>query len=829
MRKLILSISLILVFYCGKSQSSHLFKFVKDSSLINLGKNIAVSDFNNDGYLDLATSKDSAGFVNYILILLNKGDSSFVKSDSFKVNLKEVELLPGDFSFDNTIDIAMSGTDLSGLHKLQIYKRDTSSFSLYYSFNSLNTSGSMVTHDFNGDGKRDILINASFSDTTGSLIFLARNNSRLFDTLHTKIPVVKNGGYLAIDYDMSGFPDVLVHGNIAKDSMFTKLYINKKGHFKLSKDTSFLALSHSKAVLGDYDLDGNTDIAMIGIDNQDNSRFQIYLKRGLRYEKSNFLVSKNTFTGITMLDFDHDGRQDILLSGIDTINNPFSYLFPNRLFSKDSLGALMSTKMLDNLKFNNFEIADFNNDGNADILDISTSIIGFNISNVNKSPKLDPPFRLFGVNNYSFFIWNKANDDVSPSKSIGFDLYLKRNEDFIQSPELNIDNFKRKVYRNSFQQNNNGKYNIRVIRGLENGLYTFFAYPIDNANNGGEITTFSGSSGPNCKLDLCHITPKDTVICTNQVFALTGVKNQPSIWFSATSGLLSQEDKLEYSPEEYGIDTLIYFPTETNFCDYVAIYNIISVDPLNPQLPSDTMICKNNMISLTVSSSLNNIKWYDNSMLSVQNSNIFTTQVQNSHVVILKATDKNNCKVEKNIYIKPYEHVDLISESDTTIVQGNSIVLSASNALQYTWYSPSMTILNSNDPSVSVSPMESNWIYVKGKTDKCYYIDSIYVKVNIPDFNKLVFIPELFSPNGDGNNDEFRLYGENFKEVKLIVKDRDGRVLFETTQPEQGWDGTYNGMNQPSGLYFWQISGKFTTNRDIKINASNTGIVRLTR
>jgi gliding motility-associated-like protein len=64
-----------------------------------------------------------------------------------------------------------------------------------------------------------------------------------------------------------------------------------------------------------------------------------------------------------------------------------------------------------------------------------------------------------------------------------------------------------------------------------------------------------------------------------------------------------------------------------------------------------------------------------------------------------------------------------------------------------------------------------------------------------------IFIPNTFSPNSDDNNDTFRVFGENIKLVSLKVFNNYGNELYRSGDLTEGWNGTYEGENQPSGVY----------------------------
>lgn len=72
--------------------------------------------------------------------------------------------------------------------------------------------------------------------------------------------------------------------------------------------------------------------------------------------------------------------------------------------------------------------------------------------------------------------------------------------------------------------------------------------------------------------------------------------------------------------------------------------------------------------------------------------------------------------------------------------------------------------------------------------------------------HKELLIPNAFTPNGDGQNDIFRI--TNFTNEKLIdfkVFNRWGTILFRSTDIREGWDGTNKGQQQPMGVYGYVI------------------------
>jgi gliding motility-associated-like protein len=73
-----------------------------------------------------------------------------------------------------------------------------------------------------------------------------------------------------------------------------------------------------------------------------------------------------------------------------------------------------------------------------------------------------------------------------------------------------------------------------------------------------------------------------------------------------------------------------------------------------------------------------------------------------------------------------------------------------------------------------------------------------------------VYAPNSFTPNGDGTNDIFKAIGTYILDYQLIIYDRWGTKLFETTDITQGWDGTYKNQPCPMDAYYFYIDAKGT-------------------
>jgi gliding motility-associated-like protein len=83
----------------------------------------------------------------------------------------------------------------------------------------------------------------------------------------------------------------------------------------------------------------------------------------------------------------------------------------------------------------------------------------------------------------------------------------------------------------------------------------------------------------------------------------------------------------------------------------------------------------------------------------------------------------------------------------------------------------------------------------------CQTIDSIRVNVT----ESLLEVPNAFSPNGDGLNDEFRVVFRSIASFNIAVYSRWGKVVYKGTDPSRGWDGRINGKEAAEGGYYYLI------------------------
>jgi len=83
-----------------------------------------------------------------------------------------------------------------------------------------------------------------------------------------------------------------------------------------------------------------------------------------------------------------------------------------------------------------------------------------------------------------------------------------------------------------------------------------------------------------------------------------------------------------------------------------------------------------------------------------------------------------------------------------------------------------------------------------------------------------IYIPNSFTPNGDGINDTFGIQGEAIKDFTMQVYDRWGEKIFESKNYDERWDGTFEGVKAPQGTYVYHVSAMGITGKSATKNGS---------
>lgn len=168
--------------------------------------------------------------------------------------------------------------------------------------------------------------------------------------------------------------------------------------------------------------------------------------------------------------------------------------------------------------------------------------------------------------------------------------------------------------------------------------------------------------------------------------------------------------------------------------------------------------------------------------------------------------------------------------SPAIIQPGQEVLLSVTpedtSRYSYQW-SPPATLSAPDLPSTIAQPQEPTWYYitVKDKVSDCIGFDSVFIAIEA-EAGCGLYIPNAFTPDGNGVNDCFRALGNILVErFSLAVYNRWGEKVFESKDPTACWDGKYKNQEAPMDAYVFYLSYKCPENRDF----STRGVLSLIR
>ena len=171
-------------------------------------------------------------------------------------------------------------------------------------------------------------------------------------------------------------------------------------------------------------------------------------------------------------------------------------------------------------------------------------------------------------------------------------------------------------------------------------------------------------------------------------------------------------------------------------------------------------------------------------------------------------TDRNGCTATLSLALTDSTTfpTDITAWCDEdTIYAGQTTHLYATDLgvpFQYQWIPPAGVEAPTASSSVARPMSTTHYVIVVTDEFGCTRTDTVLVYVrDVICEEPYVFVPNAFTPNGDGKNDVLYVRGEIIESVVFKIYDRWGEKVFETTDLSKGWDGTFRGQPCEPGVY----------------------------
>ncbi len=332
-------------------------------------------DYDNDGDADLILTGRDVDSRGRSILYRNEGGILTERSDVVFQGLLSGDAAWGDYDNDGDLDLALVGTDASGNRFTHLYRNrlDLGDFAL----NIMNVqnlaqlgSGDIDWGDFDNDGDIDLAAMGQISGQRIATVY--RNDAGDFVEEETfTLGGADNGDLQWGDYDNDGDLDLAVIGQVSETFQADLTIYRNDPVGILTQDTrSDLAGSFASSLAwGDYDSDGDLDLATSGFDITVGRITRIYNNDG-----SGLLsVNGQSITGgaasdLEWGDFDNDGDLDLALLG-NGASAPLLLVYRNQ-------GGTFSAQTIDVLRgvdFGALGWADIDSDGDLDLLSAGRS------------------------------------------------------------------------------------------------------------------------------------------------------------------------------------------------------------------------------------------------------------------------------------------------------------------------------------------------------------------------------------------------------------------------------------------------------------------------
>ena len=154
---------------------------------------------------------------------------------------------------------------------------------------------------------------------------------------------------------------------------------------------------------------------------------------------------------------------------------------------------------------------------------------------------------------------------------------------------------------------------------------------------------------------------------------------------------------------------------------------------------------------------------------------------------------------EEVLAVETQDSAHIEYSENPTICFGEDAILQVKGGLSYIWNT------GANTSKIKVSPVEQSdyWVVITDEFgNQIKHIFTVYIDRECT----AIFVPSAFTPNSDGVNDMFKAEGIGVQSFKMIIFNREGQIVYESSNIDDPWDGTYRGSRLSSRAYFYKIT-----------------------
>lgn len=223
----------------------------------------------------------------------------------------------------------------------------------------------------------------------------------------------------------------------------------------------------------------------------------------------------------------------------------------------------------------------------------------------------------------------------------------------------------------------------------------------------------------------------------------------------------------------------------------------------------DTIICHDTYAQLHGSTDGSSYGWIASPTLSNLSILDPVAKPVETSTYVLYAYDVRGCPKPgyDTVLVEVMADINPWAGRDTAVVVGQLLQLQATGGVKYEWW-PEAGLSDPHIPNPTITFYEP-LVAVNYKVkvfNEAGCVDSTYKKVKVFATLPSIFVPNAFTPNGDGRNDVLRPIAAGMERIELFqVFNRWGQMVFSSNSTHHGWDGTVGGKLQASGAYVWVV------------------------
>lgn len=256
---------------------------------------------------------------------------------------------------------------------------------------------------------------------------------------------------------------------------------------------------------------------------------------------------------------------------------------------------------------------------------------------------------------------------------------------------------------------------------------------------------------------------------------------------------------------------------DANGCLNSKQYSVVVGQPINANITGDSVVCAGSNLILQATGGTE-YNWSNGAITASTVVNPIT--VTTFSVIVSKLGCKDTVLKTVSVYSVPVADAG----PDMTINYGSSVILNGTGGGLYSW-SPPEGLSCTNCANPIANPTVTT-LYNLTVTNNLGCTNSDPMNVFIEYICGDVFVPNVFSPNGDNQNDVLYVENRCLESIEFLIYDRWGEKVFETNDPKQGWDGSYKGSPMNGGGFVYYLRARLVNQDEIIVKKGNILILR---